>query len=164
MKGEFAQVMEVVLSGGKWTPDRIKEARPSITLSCETIGHNLRRARRAGRVDVSYYVSGRGQKVAEYFAPQAQAGYCARLPLQQQGPATLTVTPGPGATLNIKTGQLTPVAQMFFFSTPASKEPSPYFQSLAWAKAKAELVGAKNARFWTGTHEAPIPVEEQGAA
>lgn len=70
MKGEFAQVLEVVLSGGKWTPDRIKEARPAITLSCETIGHNLRRARRAGRVDVSYYVSGRGQKVAEYFAPR----------------------------------------------------------------------------------------------
>jgi len=131
MKGEFAQVLEVVLSGGKWTPDRIKAARPAITLSCETIGHNLRRARRAGRVDVSYYISERGQKVAEYFAPQAGTA---------------------------------PAAQMFFFSTPTCKEPSPYFQSLAWAKAKAELVGAKNARFYTGTHEAPIPVEEQGAA
>jgi len=134
MKGEFAQVLEVILGtpGKKWTPDRIKEARPAITLSCETIGHNLRRARRAGRVDVSYYVSGRGQRVAEYFIP------------------TSPVTAGE--------------TQFYFFTTPACKQPSPYFQSLAWAKAKAELVGAKNAHFWTGTHEAPIPVEEQGAA
>ena len=70
MKGEFAQVLEVIASdpGKKWTPDRIKEARPTLTLSCETIGHNLRRARRKGRVEVSYYISERGQRVAEYFA------------------------------------------------------------------------------------------------
>ncbi len=83
MKGEFGQVLEVILSdpGKKWTPDRIKEARPAITLSCETIGHNLRRARARGLVDVSYYISQRGQRVAEYSAPiQAAPGPVESMP------------------------------------------------------------------------------------
>ena len=74
-RGQAGQVVEVVLSnpGKRWTPERIKEARPTLTLSHETIGHALRRARRKGIVNSELYVGTSGQKIAEYFAPEAPA-------------------------------------------------------------------------------------------
>jgi hypothetical protein len=49
----------------------------------------------------------------------------------------------------------------YFFSTPDSKEPSPYFTRLPKLLAHLSRNGIFHFKLWAGTHDAPIPVDEE---
>ena len=48
----------------------------------------------------------------------------------------------------------------YFYSVPDSKLPSPYYFRLPLMLRDLSRKGILRFRLWTGSHEAPIPVEE----
>ena len=46
----------------------------------------------------------------------------------------------------------------YFYSTPDSKEPSPYFKRVPPMLADLSRKGILRFRLWQGRHEAPIPL------
>ena len=48
----------------------------------------------------------------------------------------------------------------YFYSTPASKEPSPYFRGVSAMLRALSRAGILRFRLWQGTHEAPIPLSD----
>lgn len=48
----------------------------------------------------------------------------------------------------------------YFYSTPASKEPSPYFKRVPQMLRDLSRKGILRFRLWQGRHEAPVPLEE----
>ena len=53
--------------------------------------------------------------------------------------------------------------QLFFYSTPDSKEPSPYFKRFTLMLAHISKLGIYHFRLWQGSHEAPVPIDEEKA-
>ncbi len=105
----------------------------NLDIMSHTLSHSLRRATRDGKVIVEYKKDNTGQNIAHYKAN-----------LDYRAPA--------------KALEASPV---YFYSVPDSKIPSPYFSSIQAVKSYAYATNAGlNDRFWTGSHEAPIPVEE----
>ena len=49
----------------------------------------------------------------------------------------------------------------YFFSTPDSKEPSGYYKRLPLLLAHLSKAGIFHFKLWAGTHDAPIPVDEE---
>ena len=95
-----------------------------------TLAHSLRRAARAGEVEVVYQISDTGLKVAYYRG-----------------------VPGYKAPDRAKDGPT-----WYFYSLPDKSIPSGLCTDLAALKAYCEG-NLKALWLWTGTHEAPIPVE-----
>ena len=48
----------------------------------------------------------------------------------------------------------------YFYSTPDSKEPSPYFKRVPPMLADLSRKGILRFRLWQGRHEAPIPLSD----
>ena len=48
----------------------------------------------------------------------------------------------------------------YFYSTPASKEPSPYFKRVPQMLRDLSRKGILRFRLWQGSHEAPVPLED----
>ena len=49
----------------------------------------------------------------------------------------------------------------YFYSTPNSVTPSGYFKRVPQALADISRKGILRFRIWQGTHEAPIPVDDE---
>lgn len=50
--------------------------------------------------------------------------------------------------------------QFYFYSVPTSTIPSPYFRRLPELLRDLSRKGILHFKLWTGSHEAPRPVEE----
>ena len=49
----------------------------------------------------------------------------------------------------------------YFYSTPASKEPSPYFKRVPQMLRDLSRKGILRFRLWQGSHEAPVPLGDE---
>ena len=52
--------------------------------------------------------------------------------------------------------------QLYFYTVPGSSTPSPYYLRFPAMLRDLSRRGILKFRLWTGSHEAPIPVEEDG--
>lgn len=50
--------------------------------------------------------------------------------------------------------------KLYFYTVPDSSAPSPYYLRFPAMLRDLSRKGIMRFRLWTGTHEAPIPVEE----